>query len=292
MNPITSFIILTMLAIFFIALIWRSEIFRIFTFRVFSAQRGTTLGVDTPRDKILGELNDIPMVATDIIYEGAAVGIVKASGNARPLTSVDKFAGFAQTQCDNSTGAAAAKNVKVISKGKVQLAITGAVITDVGLPVYATDDDTFVFTPVGAVYIGKVIRFVSAGIVEVQFDAVEDVDPWAEFVAEALSGATKTLDLEDSGKVICCTVTTVITLPATAVELFVALLCLGPYGTVQISASPGATDLIICPNLSLLDNKDLINTLATANRGDYVILKGGAVNGYIVHKIKGTWVSE
>jgi hypothetical protein len=33
----------------------------------------------------------------------------------------------------------------------VQLAVTGAVITDVGQPVYATDDDTFVFSPVGGI---------------------------------------------------------------------------------------------------------------------------------------------
>jgi hypothetical protein len=252
----------------------------------------TTLAVDTPRDKILGELNDIPIIASDIIYEGAAVGIVIASGHARPLTSVDKFGGFAQTQCDNSAGSAAAKNVKVISKGKVQLSVSGAVITDVGQPIYATDDDTFVFTPVGGVYIGKVIRFVSAGVVEVEFDAINGVDPWAGFKAEALSGATKTLDLEDSGKVICCTVTTVITLPATAVELYVALLNVGAFGAVQISASPGATDLFISADLSIIDNKDLINTLATAQRGDFIIIKGGAVNGYIVHKMKGTWAAE
>ena len=285
------FVAILMCVFAIVLLQWSSGIGQFFVRKLF-CQRGTTLAVDTPRDKILGDLNDIPIVTTDIIYEGAAVGIVKASGHARPLTSVDKFAGFAQTQCDNSAGAAAAKNVKVISRGKVQLAITGAVITDVGLPVYATDDDTFAFTPVGGVYIGKVIRFVSSGVVEVEFDAISGIDPWAGFLAEALAGATKTLDLEDSGKVICCTLTTVITLPGTAVELFVALLCMGPYGTVQISASPGATDLIICPDLSLIDNKDLINTLATANRGDYVILKGGAVNGYIVHKMKGTWVSE
>jgi hypothetical protein len=252
----------------------------------------TTLAVDTARDLILGELNDIPVIASDIIYEGAAVGIVAASGHARPLTSVDKFAGFAQTKCDNSAGSAAAKNVKVISSGKIQLSVTGAVITDVGLPVYATDDNAFGFTPVGAVYIGKVIRFVSSGVVEVQFDAINDVDPWAGFVAEALGAALKTLDLEDSGKVICCTVTTVITFPATAVELYVALLNVGAFGAVEISASPAAADKIVGPNFTGQDNKDYINTLATSNRGDFVILKGGAVDGEIIVAKKGTWAAE
>jgi hypothetical protein len=248
----------------------------------------TTLAVDTPRDKIIGLLNDIPMVATDIIYEGAAVGIVKASGHARPLTSVDKFAGFAQTQCDNSVGAAAAKNVEVISKGKAQLSVSGAVITDVGQPVYATDDNVFVFTPVGGVYIGKVIRFVSAGIVEVQFDAIKGIDPWAGFVCEAVAGAL-TLDLEDSGKAFFLTATAAITLPDTSVEFSYTVVNMGPFGTVEPSIIPATDDKIVGPDLTLADNATLTNTLATAQRGDYVRLQGGAVNGAIIHAKKGTW---
>lgn len=256
----------------------------------------TTLAVNTPRDLVLGEIAEYPMIANDIIYEGAAVGLVKASGHARPLTSVDKFVGFADSNYDNTTavtgGVAAAIACRVVSKGIVKLSVTGAVITDFGQPVYATDDDTFVFTPVGGQYIGRVWRFVSSGVVEVKFDAIHDVDPWAGRVREALSGSTKTLDVEDSGKVICCTVTTVITLPATAVFLDVILLNVGPYGTVQISASPNASDKIIGCDLATSDNNDLINTLATACRGDFVHLKNGHTDGALIHEIKGTWAIE
>jgi hypothetical protein len=252
----------------------------------------TTLAVDKPRVKVLGPINEVPMIASDIIYEGAAVGTVLASGHARPLTSVDRFIGFAERICDNSAGAAAAKNVRVVSKGKVVLSVSGAVITDIGQPVYATDDDTFVFLPTGGVYIGRVSRYVSSGVVEVEFDSINGVDPYAGRVYETLSAATKTLDLEDSGKTIFVTATSVITLPATAVALDIILVCMGAYGTVQISADPNASDKIVGPDLTGVDNKDYINTLATAQRGDFLAMKGGHTDGYIIYGKRGTWAAE
>lgn len=252
----------------------------------------TTLAADEQRIKILGDINEIPVIAADIIYEGAAVGVVIATGHARPLTSVDKFVGFAESKCDNSAGAAAAKNVRVVSKGTVRLALSGAVITDVGQPVYATDDNTFVFTPVGGVFIGMTKRYVASGYMEVDFDAIMGVDPWAGWVAEALGGATKTLDLEDTGKAIFCTVTAVVTLAATAVGGIYRLVCMGPYGTVEVSADPVSGDLIIAPNSSGADNKDYVNTLATAQRGDFIELLHNSANGPVVTNRKGTWLKE
>ena len=137
----------------------------------------TTLAADTPRDYGMGNRNDIPMIASDIIYEGSAVGMVKASGHARPLAATDKFLGFCKEIADNSAGAAADINVDVQNKGIVKLSVTGAVITDVGQPVYATDDNAFTFIPTGAVFIGFVRRFISSGVVHVEFDAASFVDP-------------------------------------------------------------------------------------------------------------------
>jgi hypothetical protein len=249
----------------------------------------TTLAADKRRDIVLGEVNEIPVITAEIIYEGAAVGIIKASGHAWPLVSPNKFAGFAEQKCDNSAGAAAAKNIRVISKGVAKLSISGAVITDVGLPVYATDDDTFVFLPTGGVFVGMTRRFVSSGIMEVEFDAIGMQDPWEGRLAETLSGATKTLDIQDSGKVICCTITTVITIPATATKLDVVLLNCGPYGTVQISADPNAADKIQGPDIGGTDNTDYYNTLATAQRGDFIHLINGDANGGIVAEQRGVW---
>lgn len=250
----------------------------------------TTLATDTPRAYELGNNNHIPVIGSDIIYEGAAVGVVLASGHARPLTSVDIFAGFAVAQADNSTGSAADINVEVKKRGQISLAVSGAVITDLDQPVYATDDNVFAFTPVGGVFVGMVKRFVSSGVVIVEYDTETITDPWAGYVVEALGASTKTLDALDSGKAIFVTVDSVITLPATATALKnVALVCMGAYGTVQISASPAAADKIVSADSAGTDDTDLVNTQATAQRGDFVVLDAGHTDGYNVTAQAGTW---
>jgi len=254
----------------------------------------TTLAVDTARVYELGRIAEYPVIASDIIYEGSAVGLVDGTGHARPLNAADRFVGFAEQKLDNSAGVAAAKNVRVIESGTVQLSVSGAVITDVGQPIYATDDNAFAFSPVGGVYIGDVVRFVSSGVVIVAFDAPIQADPYADFgKREALSGATKLLDAQDTGKLIWVTITSVITLPVTATALAgVTLMCGGPFGTVQISADPNSNDKIMGPDVAGTNNKDFINTLATARRGDYVTLTAGHADGYVVTRLRGTWAEE
>lgn len=131
----------------------------------------TTLSANKPRAYEQGNRNDLLVIASDIIYEGAAVGIVSGSGHARPLNGGDKFAGFAEATCDNSAGAAAAKRVTVITNGLIQLPVTSVAITDIGKAVYASDDDTFVLTRSTNSYVGRVARFISSGVALVAFDA-------------------------------------------------------------------------------------------------------------------------
>jgi len=50
----------------------------------------TTLSADKPRDYQLGDREEYPVIAADIIYEGAAVG-ENGSGYARPLQAGDPF---------------------------------------------------------------------------------------------------------------------------------------------------------------------------------------------------------
>ena len=83
----------------------------------------TTLAVNSPRSFVLGEHQDLPVIASDIIYEGAAVG-ENGSGYFRPLVALDPFAGFAESKADNSAGAAGAINVRVKSKGRIILSVT------------------------------------------------------------------------------------------------------------------------------------------------------------------------
>lgn len=256
----------------------------------------TTLAVDTPLVIEGGTINEYPVIASDIIYEGAAVGLVPASGHARPLAAGDRFVGFAEQKADNSAGAAAAINVRVRESGKVQLSVTGAVITDVGQPVYATDDAAFGFTPVAAVFIGYVHRFVSSGVAVVGFDAPSLRDPWAEYtVRESLTGI-KTFDAEDCGKLFCVTDAgdaDALTLPAIATGLSgLTILAVGAFGTTAVTIDPAAADMILGPDITGADNKDLICTKATQRRGDFVTLIAGDADGYMVTRLRGTWARE
>lgn len=128
----------------------------------------TTLAADKPRDYSLGDHNHLPVVATDIIYEGAAVGD-NGSGYARPLVAGDPFRGFALRRTDNAAGAAGDQVVTVVRRGRIVLPISALAITDVGKLVYASDDDTFTLTQGNNTCIGYVARWVSTGYGEIAF---------------------------------------------------------------------------------------------------------------------------
>lgn len=131
----------------------------------------TTLAADTPRVYELGGLSYHPVIASDIIYEGAAVGL-NTSGNAQPLVAGNKFAGFAKSKVDNSSGAAGDRKVELITAGEILLTISGAAAGDEGRAVYASDDDTFTYTAAGNTFVGHVKRYDSVLTkAVVQFDA-------------------------------------------------------------------------------------------------------------------------
>jgi len=240
--------------------------------------------------------NEIPVIAADIIYDGAAVGIVAGTGHARPLAAGDRFAGFAEAKADNAAGAAAAIRVRVVERGKIQLAVTGAVITDLGQPVYASDDDTFVFLPVAAAFIGFVHRFVSAGVAIVAFDTLNYQDPYGDRSVRELLSAVKTFDAQDSGKVFFVDAAgdgDALTLPAIATGLGgIKIVAIGAYGTTQVKIDPAAADMILGPDMAGVDNKDLLLTKATQQRGDYVVLDLGDADGYVVTELTGIWTAE
>jgi hypothetical protein len=146
-----------------------------------------TLAKDTPRTYELGDLNDLPMVASDIIYEGAAVGM--DSGYARPLTAGDLFQGFCTQKADNSSGNAGDLRVNVKTRGEIQLSIANLAITDIGKAIFASDDNTFVLTQSTNSYIGKVKRFVSTGVGVVAFDVLKGAQ-----MAELTDSSTGTAD--------------------------------------------------------------------------------------------------
>lgn len=135
----------------------------------------TTLAADLSRDYEVNEdpiFNDLPVIASDIIYEGAAVGD-NASGNARPHVQGDPFWGFADQKVDNSSGSAGDKNVRVRQQGTVKLVVASvASIADVGEAVYAIDDNSFTLVTTSNTQIGKVVRHISSTTCMVRFQSL------------------------------------------------------------------------------------------------------------------------
>lgn len=131
----------------------------------------TTLAADIKRPYALGDIEEYPVIAADIIYEGAAVG-ENGSGYSRPLLAGDVFQGFAVEHVDNSTGAAGDRSVIVRTKGRIELPISGLAITaNDRAPVYASDDNTFTLTASTNSKIGWVSRWVTIGVAIVEFEA-------------------------------------------------------------------------------------------------------------------------
>jgi hypothetical protein len=134
----------------------------------------TTLAVDKLRPRYWSGTpitSEFPVIASDIIYRGAAVG-ENGSGYARPLVAADPFLGFAESRIDNSAGAAGDKTVFVLQKGFIELPIAALAITANDRPaVYASDDDTFTLTSTSNTLIGYVDRWISTGLAVVEFDS-------------------------------------------------------------------------------------------------------------------------
>lgn len=127
-----------------------------------------TLAADAPRDYYQGDFHDFPVIAADIIYQGAAIGD-NGSGYARPLVAGDPFRGFADLKADNAVGAAGDVYVKSRTRGRIKLAISALAITDVGKAVYASDDNTFTLTQSTNTRIGRVVAWIATGYGIVEF---------------------------------------------------------------------------------------------------------------------------
>ena len=109
-----------------------------------------------------------PVLASAAIYKGAALGF--SGGYARQYVAGDLFAGFAENAITDATAVNGGSGVSVIIKGNVILAVAGAVVTDINKGVFVLDGQTFQYTNANsAQQIGRVIRFISAGLVLVDF---------------------------------------------------------------------------------------------------------------------------
>ncbi|ORE94108.1 cytoplasmic protein [Stappia sp. 22II-S9-Z10] len=131
-----------------------------------------TLTTDAPRNMMLGDIQEFPVIANDKIFAGAAVG-ENGAGYARPLVAGDPFLGFAEVAADNTGGSAGDVRVRVWRRGVVRLTVAGAtaITANDGAKVYASDDDTFTTTASTNTLIGTVSRWDGSTDCLVAFDA-------------------------------------------------------------------------------------------------------------------------
>ncbi|MHC4617217.1 MAG: hypothetical protein ACYTEQ_05630 [Planctomycetota bacterium] len=252
-----------------------------------------TLAADAPVTEVQGYHNSVPIIASDTVYEGAMVG-ENGAGYGRPLTAGDRFLGHAVEKVDNESGAAGAKNIKLRSgRYRLEVALAGA-ITDVGQPVYASDDAVLTFSAPGNSYVGVVTRYVSASKLEVEFRPGE-VDEFGPNPNRVLKSDNYTTLADDNGKIIYVdTDTKIITLIATVAGYKITVVNIAAAGTALIEVDFNAADQNLggCGLAAGGDGKKLSNTKATAKRGDYLTFIGDGSAGWNLVDKRGIWAQE
>ena len=123
---------------------------------------------NVPVSQETGDRNAIPVATTKRLFQGA-MAFADVSGYATP-TPGPIFLGHVTAEADNRTGQNADKSVSLhCGRYRLQVAVPSVALTDVGSPVYATDDNTYALSGVYAV--GKVVRKVGTNLAVVEFDA-------------------------------------------------------------------------------------------------------------------------
>lgn len=134
----------------------------------------TALVQNVDRKEKEGKLLAAPVVASDIIYNGALVKF-NAAGFLAPCAAEAGavFAGVAYEKVDNSAGSAGDKTCRVNKYGAYLMSGTGFSQSDVGSSVYASDDDTVSTTQASNEQeVGKIVEFISSTQVRVRIDNV------------------------------------------------------------------------------------------------------------------------
>ena len=130
------------------------------------------LTANVDRKEKEGKLLASPVVASDIIYQGALVKH-NAAGYLAPcaVEAGAVFAGVAYEKVDNSAGLAGEKSCKVEKYGAYLMSGAGFSQADVGSEVRASDDNT---VQTGALAdsqpVGKIVEYISATQVRVRID--------------------------------------------------------------------------------------------------------------------------
>lgn len=169
-------------------------------------------------------------------------------------------------------------------------------------PVFAVGDEVHwdvtnslaVHPQAGSYPLGICVAAASDSVAVVRVMLQQQRPPFDGLIREAvdLTGGSKTLDIEDCGKVLAVTgsATNVVTLPSVAVGLRYVIVA--ATDGARIAVSPAAADKIMGADLAGVDNKDRILTAATARKGDFIVVEYGSADGWLVRAERGTWAAE
>lgn len=115
----------------------------------------TTVSIDTPRRD--GTIIDYGVSASTKVLKGTLVQL--ADGYAEGMTKAAslKFAGVAYEEINNTVATDGAVRVKIYKKGIFEFIMTPAAVGDVGVEVYALDNQTVTKTSTDATKVGKIM---------------------------------------------------------------------------------------------------------------------------------------
>lgn len=130
-----------------------------------------------------------PVAASTQIYQGTLVFLL-STGYADDDTAggLNKFAGVAIGEQDNSSGSAGDLNVEVWRDGVFELTGSGFSQSSVGERAYATDNYTITSTLTEAgVDIGEIVEYVSSTVVRVKIEPGETSGSGVQTISESLA---------------------------------------------------------------------------------------------------------
>jgi len=112
--------------------------------------------------------------------------------------------------------------------------------------------------------------------------------------AVTVTGDTTWAYATHANKPLIVTATATITLPAVENLKGDIWIINGAEDGTLLTVSPNSNDKFLwdIAGAAGTDNKDLINTAATAKKGDYVKCRYGSGDGWLITEVGGTWVDE
>jgi hypothetical protein len=153
---------------------------------------------NTPITVLEGKLQAYPLYQAIHAYEGSLI-FKRSDGYVTNVAGGNVFLGHAYAEANNANGGDGALEVFVRTGNYfAKAAVASLAITDLGSPVYASDDGTLVLTASGNSRVGRVAKFISTGIGIVEFCPITKVDgtPGAHIADAKVNYTTGDLDAE------------------------------------------------------------------------------------------------